>query len=114
MIKTLIISGGKLNKRFAKSIINNNTFDIIIAVDKGLEIAYKLDIIPSYIIGDFDSVNKDILQTYINNKNVKINKFDKEKDYTDTHLAVKLAIKLNSSQIIIIGRYRYKSRPYNI
>lgn len=99
MIKTLIISGGNISLKFAKKHIKNNDFNYIIAVDKGLQVLNKLEIEPDYIIGDFDSISKKILNNY--NKNII--KLNKEKDYTDTHMALKLAIEIGSNDIIIIG-----------
>lgn len=103
MIKTLIVTGGKINKSFLKKYLEKEKFDNILAVDKGLEFLDELNILPNYIIGDFDSVNKNILKKYLNKKQVQIYKFESEKDYTDTNLAIKLAIKLKSKEIIILG-----------
>lgn len=103
MIKTLIVTGGKINKSFLKKYLEKEKFDNILAVDKGLEFLDELNILPNYIIGDFDSVNKNILKKYLNKKEVQIHKFESEKDYTDTNLAIKLAIKLKSKEIVILG-----------
>ena len=103
MKKTLIVSGGNIEKDFLYKIITKKKFDIIIASDRGLEILYKCNITPGYIIGDFDSINLQILDKYINNKNIVIKKLNPEKDYTDTHMALKLAIELKSTDITIIG-----------
>lgn len=102
-MKTLIVSGGNVEKDFLLSIYSNNKFENIIASDKGLEILDKLGIIPNYIIGDFDSINKKILDKYINNKRVEIRKLNPEKDYTDTHMALKLGVEIKSKEIIILG-----------
>lgn len=99
---TLIVSGGELNINFLKTFIKNNNINNIIAVDKGLEALDKNEILPNYIVGDFDSIDKDILLKYIN-MNMKIVKLNPEKDYTDTHTALKLAIELKSSSIYILG-----------
>lgn len=99
---TLIISGGELSPDFLKTFIENKNIDNIIAVDKGLEMLNKINMIPNYIIGDFDSVSENILQEYTE-KNIKIVKLNPEKDYTDTHMALKLAIELESKEIYILG-----------
>lgn len=75
----------------------------IIAVDKGLEALYQLNIIPNHVVGDFDSVSKEVLQSYQENKKVNFHPYHPEKDNTDTDIAVQLAIQLNSSAITIIG-----------
>ena len=101
MVKTLIVSGGNVEDNILDRF--KNEFDYIIASDKGLEALDKYNIIPNYIIGDFDSIDKNILDKYINNKNIVIKELNPEKDYTDTHMAVKLAIELKSTEIIIVG-----------
>lgn len=102
-MKTLIVTGGQANEKLIRNIINNEKFDNIIASDRGLEIICKCSIKPNYIIGDFDSVCKNTLKEYENNSNIKIIRLNPEKDFTDTHMALKLAIEIKSDEIIIIG-----------
>ena len=99
MIKTLIVTGGNVEE----FICEHNQFNYIIASDKGLEVLDKCNILPNYIIGDFDSIDKNTLNKYIDNKNIVIKKLNPEKDYTDTHMALKLAIDLKSTNITILG-----------
>lgn len=98
--KTLIISGGEIDREFLNAFMENEKIDYIIAVDKGLEILDKINVVPDYIVGDFDSVNKDILLKY---NNSKIKKLNPKKDFSDTHIALKLAIQLKSKSIHILG-----------
>ena len=99
---TLIISGGDIGEEFLKIFIKKQKIDKIIVADKGLEILNKINLIPNYIIGDFDSVCESILNKH-KEKDVEILKLNPEKDYTDTHMALKLAIELKSNQIYILG-----------
>lgn len=101
-MNTLIITGGKINKNFAKKYLKSNKYDIIIAVDKGLETIDYLKLEPQYILGDFDSVNTKILEKY-KTQDIKIIKLNPEKDLTDTHSAIDLALKLKSTEITILG-----------
>lgn len=103
MVKTLIVSGGNVEEECFNKIYNNNKFKYIIASDKGLETLDKYNITPNYIIGDFDSIDKKILNKYINNKRIVIKELNPEKDYTDTHMAIKLAIELSSTDVTILG-----------
>lgn len=98
-MKTLIVTGGSIDIDFLKEHLKSNSYDLIIAVDKGLESLDKIRLNPDYIIGDFDSINKEILAKY--NKNIIT--LNKEKDYTDTHMALKLALEHKSTHIVIIG-----------
>lgn len=99
---TLIISGGDIEEEFLKCFIKKQKIDNIIVADRGLEILNRINLTPNYIIGDFDSVDESILNEY-KDKEIEILKLNPEKDYTDTHMALKLAIKLKSSQIYILG-----------
>lgn len=101
-MRTLIVTGGNINTEFLKVTLAENKFKTIIAVDKGLEALNKICVKPNYIIGDFDSVNKAILNQY-ENKNIEITYLKPEKDFTDTHMAIKLAIEKGTEHIIIIG-----------
>jgi len=101
MIKTLIVSGGNVENNILNKI--KEKFDYIIASDSGVEVLDKYNIMPNYIIGDFDSADKKILNKYINNKDIIIKELNPEKDYTDTHMAIKLAIELKSTDITILG-----------
>lgn len=102
-MKTLIVSGGNVEEELLNEIYSNYKFDNIIASDRGLEALDKQGITPNYIIGDFDSIDRKILDKYINNKNIKIRRLNPEKDYTDTHMALKLGVEIESKEIIILG-----------
>ena len=55
-----------------------------------------------YILGDFDSLPKGILEEY-KEKNIAIRTFPPEKDYTDTHLALMWAMEEKADKVTIIG-----------
>ena len=59
MIKTLIVSGGNVEDNILENF--NHEFDYIIASDRGLEVLDKYSIMPNYIIGDFDSTDRKVL-----------------------------------------------------
>lgn len=76
--------------------------EYIIGVDKGAIMLLEKGINIDMAIGDFDSINEkenSLLKETV--KNIK--KFSIDKDYTDTYLAVKEALKLNYDEIIIYG-----------
>ena len=89
----------KIWQHIVRRVVGQN----IIAVDKGLEVLYQLSIIPNYIVGDFDSISTKILKFYQDKPQVIFYKYNSEKDNTDTDIALKLAIQLNSSAITIMG-----------
>lgn len=59
--------------------------------------------IPNHVVGDFDSVDAEILKFYQNKSQVIFHKYNPEKDNTDTDIALQLAIQLNSSNVTIMG-----------
>ena len=103
MNNTLIITGGTLDLDFALEYIKNTKYNNIIAVDGGLKAVFKLNIVPNHIVGDFDTIEESILAKYLYNPNIKIHKYNPEKDFTDTYIAVKLAVDMESSSIDILG-----------
>ena len=102
-MKTLIVAGGEIDENILKEYCKEPVQYNIIAVDKGLEQLYRLNIIPKHIVGDFDSISKEILEYYQNNPQIIFHKYNPEKDNTDTDIAIQLAIQLQSSNITILG-----------
>ena len=102
-MRTLIVTGGNIKKEFLIDTIDKMNFDTIIAVDNGLKILNEINVKPNHIVGDFDTVNKDILDLYLEDSSIKIHKFNPIKDNTDTDIAIRLAIELKSYEIIILG-----------
>ena len=62
----VIISGGSLNPAFVKTYMKSLSYDRLFVADKGLEYAKTLELIPDYVVGDFDTVNADILDDLLN------------------------------------------------
>lgn len=102
-MNTLIVAGGEINLAFLENYYLSKKPGIIIAVDKGLDTLNKLNILPNHIVGDLDSVNQSLIESNKNNPKINIHQYQPEKDYTDTDIALKLAISLHSSHIAIIG-----------
>ena len=100
--RILIFTGGMFDLVWAREWLTSNEFDYVIAADKGLLYADQLNYKVDYILGDYDSVDKDLLDKY-RNMNVELITFPCEKDYTDTHLAIETAIEKGAGQITILG-----------
>ena len=103
MSKTIIISGGQLEEGFVEEVLAQHEGANIIGVDKGMEYLYHHKILPQYIVGDFDSVDQEVIQYYRSETNIAIKEFDPMKDATDTEIAIRLAITLGSKEIYILG-----------
>ncbi len=102
-MKTLIVTGGNIEKQFLLKTIKEREFETIIAVDNGLKALNEININPQHIVGDFDTIKSEILDKYKENKSIKIHEFNPIKDNTDTDIAIRLAIELKSDEITIIG-----------
>lgn len=89
-MKILIISGGSIDEMWGRKWVADYEPDYCIAADSGLVMADKLGLTVDLLLGDYDSVDKKIFEKY--NGNTKTITYPCEKDYTDTHLALKKAI----------------------
>ena len=108
MGQVLIITGGYLNIEFARQYTKTLSFDKVFAVDKGLEYADAIGIMPDFIVGDFDTVSKTLLETYEKRiereqLHTKIERHPAKKDASDTELALQQAISERAEQITILG-----------
>ena len=56
--RIVIVSGGKLEETVCLPILEGQEEGYIIGVDRGVEFLYRHQIMPDYIVGDFDSVRK--------------------------------------------------------
>ena len=56
--RSIIISGGELDEALTLSVLNQQEERCVIAVDKGVEFLYYHQIMPDYIVGDFDSTKE--------------------------------------------------------
>lgn len=101
--KTVIVSGGMLEEEFVLPILKSEETEFIIGVDKGLEFLYEHDIKPDYIVGDFDSVSRELVDYYREELNVPIREFNPVKDASDTEIALRLCLGLNRKSIWILG-----------
>ena len=100
---TVLICGGFLEEETAKKVLEKIKPDCIIGIDRGLEFCYRNQIYPQYILGDFDSVDKRILDFYENQKEIPVQRYKPEKDATDARIGLELALKLGSKRIFLLG-----------
>lgn len=101
--RTVIVSGGLLEEDFALPILRSEDTEFIIGVDKGLTFLYRNSIKPDYIVGDFDSVPRDLVDYYREEINVPIREFNPVKDASDTEIALRLCLGMKRKEIWILG-----------
>lgn len=102
-MKTVIISGGRIDRDFALSFLENETFDQFIAVDNGLRFCYDNQIKPTWIVGDFDTAAPELVEYYQTQTDIPIRRFNPVKDSTDSQIAIELALELGSNEITLLG-----------
>lgn len=76
--------------------------DEIVCADGGLRYLDMLDMLPSIIIGDFDSVDQSLLDKY-KHQGVSLEQFPIRKDATDSELTIDYVISRKPSQVTLIG-----------
>jgi thiamine pyrophosphokinase len=96
-----IFSGGELHPGQAVTNVLSE-FDKIIAADSGASTAIAFNRKPAIVIGDFDSIDEETA-ALLQKKDTEFIRFPKEKDATDTELAVDFAIKYGATTITILG-----------
>lgn len=101
--RTVIVSGGLLEKDFALPVLKSEDTEFVIGVDRGLTFLYENEIKPDYIVGDFDSVPRSLVEYYREELNVPIREFNPVKDSSDTEIALRLCLGLNRKEIWILG-----------
>lgn len=99
-MRALIISNGSFNIQTFKK--HRLASDLIICADGGANHAYEMDLVPNMIVGDLDSIDKNILD-YFEKKNVLFHRFSSKKDYTDTELAINFALESGAQELMLFG-----------
>jgi len=101
--KGVIVSGGSINDSFAMQMIKHIKPNYVIGVDSGLDFLYRNQVVPTHIVGDFDSVSPEVIAYYKAQTNISIREFHPVKDATDTEIAVRLAAELGIKELWLLG-----------
>ncbi len=100
MKRCIIIANGKSPTKKVVDYFYSKGFNTVICADGGANSAMKIGITPDFIIGDLDSVNKNVLN-YYKDKSVII-KYKRQND-TDVEKCLKYAIKKKYQEVILLG-----------
>jgi thiamine pyrophosphokinase len=100
MKRCIIIANGKSPTKKVVDYFYSRGFNTVICADGGANSAMKIGITPDFIIGDLDSVNKNVLN-YYKDKSVII-KYKRQND-TDVEKCLKYAIKKKYQEVILLG-----------
>ena len=96
-MKAFIYTGGAVTEKNISERPGED--DLVIAADSGYRNAKKMGVVPSLLLGDFDSLN----QSEKLPEDLEILQVPAEKDDTDTQLAVRVALERGAKQLVIIG-----------
>lgn len=100
MTAIIVCSGSVIDYSYHKKYFNKA--ESVICVDGGAKHVRSFGLVPDVLIGDLDSISEEDLE-YFKSLNVKIMKYQSEKDMTDTEIAVDFAIESGYTEIVIIG-----------
>lgn len=91
-------------KKQIQKIFERESPDIVVGVDGGVTHLRALEVVPTHIIGDFDSIsNTDVLkQSYPDAKWIE---YLPEKDFTDSELALEILSQMDCELIVIVGAF---------
>lgn len=95
-MRALIYTGGKIIAE--KITVRVEKDDLIIAADSGYLTARRMGVKPKIVLGDFDSLGEPDVP-----HGTELMRVPTEKDYTDTQMAVRVAIERGANEIVIIG-----------
>ena len=94
MAHCLIITGGSIDLDAAFAYLKDIKYDYLIAADHGMDACRALKLIPSLIMGDFDSASN--VEYFRKIEGIKWEKFPSHKNETDTELALRKAVELGN------------------
>lgn len=101
----LILTGGRVDLAFAGEFLQGpgRDADCIVSVDAGLETTKRLGLVPHAVVGDFDTVDREVLEEYRKKPGILWDVHRPEKDETDTQLAIHAAMKMGCGRLLILG-----------
>ncbi len=100
-MRAVIVSGGSMPEaNIIKPYINEDS--ILIACDKGLNYVYGAGFVPDVILGDFDSVDVEVLD-YYKAMGKELFTYPVRKDSTDTELGIIMALEKGAEDIVLLG-----------
>jgi len=100
MKKCIILANGKSPQLSVIEYLKKKNYSTLICADGGANSANKLKIVPDFILGDFDSIDKQTLNKF--KANSKIIQIKRQND-TDVEKCLKFAIKKKFNEAVLLG-----------
>ena len=99
-MKNILISlSGNCSTKYS---LNDLDFEEIIGVDNGTAHLFNKSLIPSKVLGDFDSITPDLLKK-VKNLNIDLIRYESNKDKTDFEISLDCIEKPSEKNIYLIG-----------
>lgn len=98
--KCIILANGKSPLKSVIKYFQNKNYSDLICADGGGNTALKLNLIPKYIIGDFDSISTLTLKHF--SRSTEMIKIKRQND-TDVEKCLKFAVRNHYSEVILMG-----------
>lgn len=98
--RIVICTGGQLDAWALEHISKN---DLLIGADSGARFLVANGLKPDIAIGDFDSVSEEELASIRSQSGQTIACDPIDKNYTDTEMAIRLALDMQPSEIVLLG-----------
>ncbi len=95
----LFVAGGRVPSR--EFFLNVASGRKVFAVDKGIELCKACDVAPNFLIGDFDSAESPAVE-WARAKNIPVEKYPADKDFTDTQLALRHAAEIFGEHVALL------------
>lgn len=99
-MRAVIVGNGQLPTRGLRRLLRQA--DLVVCADGGLRPMRALGIAPQVAIGDFDSASSSLL-AWARRRGTRLQAHPREKDKTDSELAVQYALRAGANTIDLIG-----------
>lgn len=100
MKNAIIIANGKAPKKTQLDYFISKKYSTLICADGGANTALKLNLVPNFIIGDFDSISIKALEFF--ESKTKFIRIKRQND-TDVEKALKFLISKNFTDVLLVG-----------
>ncbi|KAF0152127.1 MAG: thiamine pyrophosphokinase [Ignavibacteria bacterium] len=100
MKKCIILANGDKPKKSVVAFLKKKGYATLICADGGANSAQKLNLVPDYIIGDFDSIDKSVREFF--SDKCSIIQIKRQND-TDVEKCLKFAIKKGFTDVMLLG-----------
>ncbi|MHB8648407.1 MAG: thiamine diphosphokinase [Thermomicrobiales bacterium] len=102
LLRAVVVTGGPMvgDDTFVRA--HCATADLLIAADAGALVLERLGILPDLAVGDFDTAGSAVVAR-LATAGIPTETHPVAKDYTDTHLAIVIAIARGATEIVVLG-----------